>query len=210
MRRAWQDAVEDGRRARDALALANVRLAWYVAQRYDGADVVPLADLVGEALIGLLIAADRYDPNRGVRYATYALHWVRKYVSAAVQRGRYRTPVPFSAIDAGEARAARAESPRRAAVAGPPDPLLDAVIERSIREDLVTLLAQADLDALEQRIIIWRYALDAQGERTPGEIARQLGMPPAHIRAVEHTALAKLRAAAHRLGVGSPMPDGSA
>lgn len=71
-------------KAGDAKALqqlvdSHMRLAISVAERYSRQGV-PVEDLIGEASVGLVEAARRYDPDKGTRFGTYASWWVRAYV----------------------------------------------------------------------------------------------------------------------------------
>lgn len=70
--------------ARRELIAGNVRLCYWIARRYTWSGI-PLIDLVQEGCLGLIRAADLYDPDRGYAFSTYATHWVRQ----AVQRGVY-------------------------------------------------------------------------------------------------------------------------
>jgi RNA polymerase sigma factor (sigma-70 family) len=78
---------------RECLVLAKLRLAVSVAHRYArrGVDVM---DLIEEGNLGLINAASRFDPTRGLRFATYATWWVRKAVQRAVRSscGAIRLP----------------------------------------------------------------------------------------------------------------------
>jgi len=76
--RAWQ---QDGdRRARDRLINAFAPLAASIAKRFKrGSGEVDL-DFVQQAQIGLMKATDRFDPERGIRFSTYAVWWVRAEV----------------------------------------------------------------------------------------------------------------------------------
>jgi RNA polymerase primary sigma factor len=82
------------KKTRDMLILANTRLALSIAKRYQGRGL-SLSDLIQEANIGLMIAIDKYDPDRGFELSTYATWWIRQRVSRAVaDQGRtIRIPV---------------------------------------------------------------------------------------------------------------------
>jgi RNA polymerase sigma-32 factor len=73
------------RQAGEALVRANLRTVTSLATKYRRYRV-PLADLVAEGNCGLAHALGKYDPERGVRFATYAAHWVRAYMLAHVLR----------------------------------------------------------------------------------------------------------------------------
>ena len=64
------------RRAYDALIASHLRLVPKIAQRYMGYGI-PIADLIGEGNIGLLQSAERFEPEKGFRFSTYARWWIR-------------------------------------------------------------------------------------------------------------------------------------
>ncbi len=68
-----------------ALIKSHLRLAVAIANKYRGYGL-PVADLIQEANIGLMQAADRFDPERGFRFATYAMWWIRAAVQNYVMR----------------------------------------------------------------------------------------------------------------------------
>jgi RNA polymerase primary sigma factor len=83
--------IRDGdRRAMDTLILANLGFVAKVASRYAG-NSVPAEDLLNEGTLGLIEAARRYDPERRLRFLTYAVFWVRRSILAALKL--YSSPI---------------------------------------------------------------------------------------------------------------------
>lgn len=83
-----------GRRARQRLIEANLRLVVSIAARYQNRGLA-FGDLIQEGNIGLFRAVDRYDPERGFRFSTYATWWIRQAITRALaERSRtIRLPV---------------------------------------------------------------------------------------------------------------------
>ncbi len=85
---------EDFLEARNKMAEANLRLAYYVAKVYIGHGV-ELADLVTMGEEGLLRACEKFDYTRGTRFSTYAINWIRQSIIRGIaNEGRtIRIPV---------------------------------------------------------------------------------------------------------------------
>ena len=69
--------------ARQKLVESNMRLVINIARTYHSR-AVPLEDLIQEGAIGLIQAIQRFDPDKGFRFSTYATHWVRQAIGRAI------------------------------------------------------------------------------------------------------------------------------
>jgi RNA polymerase sigma-32 factor len=81
--RRWQETRDRG--AVNALVTSHLRLAAKVARGYKGYGL-PLADVIAEANLGLVIAASRFEPGRGARFSTYAVWWIKASVHEYILR----------------------------------------------------------------------------------------------------------------------------
>jgi RNA polymerase primary sigma factor len=80
--------------ARKRIILANLRLVVHVARGYRGRGL-PLLDLIEEGNLGLIMSVDRFEPERGLRFSTYAAIWIRQAIlrGLAEQSRSVRIPV---------------------------------------------------------------------------------------------------------------------
>lgn len=69
--------------ARKRLIEANMRLVINIAKGYN-CRFIPLEDLIQEGAIGLMQATERFDPDKGFRFSTYATHWIRQAIGRAI------------------------------------------------------------------------------------------------------------------------------
>jgi RNA polymerase sigma-32 factor len=81
--RAWRDFRDE--RALHRLITAYMRLAISMAAKFRRYGA-PMNDLIQEASLGLMKAADKFDPDRGVRFSTYAVWWIKASIQDYVMR----------------------------------------------------------------------------------------------------------------------------
>lgn len=79
-RLGWRVINDNDQGAKQELITANLRLVVYIARGYSNRGL-PLADLIEEGNVGLVRAAESFDPARGVRFSSYASWWIKQAIS---------------------------------------------------------------------------------------------------------------------------------
>ena len=187
--------------ARKRLVAANLRFVVSVARQYTGRGV-DLPDLVNEGNLGLVRAADRFDPDRGVRFVSYAHFWIRRAMSQAIARDEERAPA-----DAPRRRRVSLEEPPPGGVRALAEVLPDertagteAALERAgLRRALEATFL--DLPERERSVLRAYFGLEENGARTLDQISRDLGVTRERARQLKERGLARIRASVARHGL---------
>src|ERR1041385_5407037 len=145
---------------RSELIRANLRFAFSVAKQYQNRGV-PLADLVSEANAGLVRAADKYDPDVGVNFISYAVWWIRQALHSAVQRQSRTVQVPLNRA-ADLSRVSRAQE------------LLRPRLSREPYEEEIATVADLSLDVTRGLVALLQPTRSLDEPAISGEPGRTL------------------------------------
>jgi RNA polymerase sigma-32 factor len=138
-------------RSLDKLTRSMLRFVINTAVRYLRSGL-PLSDLISEGMVGVLKAARKFEPERGLRFVTFASYWVRAEIGAAVQK--HRSIVSAATPRPGVRARVRREMARVRSELGQSDEALDVLAQR-------LGLTRSELDAQLARLEIRDVSLDA-------------------------------------------------
>lgn len=191
--RQWRDRGDEDARAE--MINANLRLVVSIAHRWHRR--VPLLhlsfnDLVGYGNEGLIKAVDKWDPERGFRFSTYARWWIDEAIQHAVDRREDEIRSPEGNLS--RASLDQEDEEGDPWIGGIADPQADfSEISDEQKQRLAQLMERLD-SALEREVVKLRFGLVDEVPRKPRWIATVLGVKSGQVESLLRQAARVMRA----------------
>lgn len=190
-----QYKYEHNMKARDKIISANLKFVASVAKPYQGLGL-SYSDLIAEGNIGLIKALDKFDGERGYKFISYSVWWIRQMILEALsKRGSTDAedlPDGYGKVGDGDDDCGTADE--------------HYIQEGSEREkekeqsETIKLLMEY-LNQREKNIITKYYGLDGNKPKTLEEIGLEYGLTKERIRQIKNTSFKKMRSVALATGM---------
>ena len=192
-------SVEDEKTmTEEQLITANLKYVFSIAKQYSACSV-DFDDLIQEGNMGLVVAARKFDPNKGIKFIGYAQFWIKKFICQAIHKKVYlmRGSVgkEFEVVSMQTKLKADSTTTIENMIKNTnADSMMDAYMKSD--EYGVAVKLTKKLSEKEQAVITLRYGLGEEEPMTLKEVAKVLGRSIPGVRKIEMDALRKMRAMA--------------
>ena len=170
----------------DQLVTQNLGYVITLARQYKS-DILSTDDLISEGTIGMMKAAQKYDPSRGKPFVTFAAPYIRQAIEQAISRLDTETNV--RSTDESLPRGSRNNYTLLNVLEDTSSPRADAHIEQTLSDDMLSGISR--LDERQQAVICRYFGIDCE-RQTMAEIGMELGLKRERVRQIRDTALRKL------------------
>ena len=173
---------------RAALITGNMGYVVTLARQYRS-ELLSTDDLISEGSIGLMKAADKFDPSRGKPFVTFAAPFIRKSIEDAISR--ITGEVPVMSTDESLPIGSNNNFTLLNVLADTGAPKTDAILEQnSLSDEMATAIST--LNEREQAVIRRYFGIESQ-RMTMAEIGEELGLKRERVRQIRDKAVRKLK-----------------
>ena len=173
---------------RDALITANMGYVVTLARQYKS-ELLSTDDLISEGSIGLMKAAEKFDPSRGKPFVTFAAPFIRRSIENAISH--LAGEVPIMSTDESLSIGSNNNFTLLNVLEDKDAPKTDAALElNTLSDEMATAIST--LNEREQAVIRRYFGIDSQ-RMTMAEIGTELGLKRERVRQIRDKAVRKLK-----------------
>lgn len=179
--------------ARQTLIKHNLRLVTHIAKMYYHSQV-ELLDLIQEGNLGLIEAVDRFNPEMGLRFSTFAVWWIRKRILRYLGRGEdlVRLDTPIKGEEGEALCLGDTIMDEETILGGPACAGQDTQLEQEeSRQQMLKRIER--LSKREKEVLMMLYGVTEERALTPQEVAERLGVSIRRFYHIRDRALKKLK-----------------
>lgn len=179
--------------ARQTLIEHNLRLVTHIAKMYYHPKV-ELLDLIQEGNLGLIEAVDRFNPEMGLRFSTFAVWWIRKRILRYLGRGEdlVRLDTPIKGEEGEALCLGDTIMDEETILGGPACEGQDTQLEQEeSRQQMLKRIER--LSKREKEVLMMLYGVTEERALTPQEVAERLGVSIRRFYHIRDRALKKLK-----------------
>ena len=175
----------------DNLSKDNEKLVYYVTNKFQSfRQMIQLDELADAGMLGYAKAIASYDPDRGVKFSTFAINCIKNEISFAIRKERRHydkdISINYIAHENKNGRGLIIEDSIACDGPTPQDDINNTVLQKAIRECLNRL------SAMEKYVVVYRFGLDRGITLTQKDIAELVDMSQANISKIERNCTEKL------------------
>ena len=172
--------------ARNKIIESNLRFVFNIARKYTGKGI-PISDLISEGNLGLVKAIEKFDTTKDVKFITYAVYWVREYMSASIRKNYSRADLTLIDDLQDTAKKNDAKPIANTKIYDIEDEECDDGKDKMIDELLCVL------NDKEKNIMEFTYGLGGRKPLTFQEIGKKYHISSERVRQIKIEALDKVR-----------------
>ena len=179
--------------ARQTLIEHNLRLVTHIAKMYYHPKV-ELMDLIQEGNLGLIEAVDRFNPEMGLRFSTFAVWWIRKRILHYLGRSEdlVRLDTPIKGEEGETLCLGDTIMDEETILGGPACEGQDTQLEQEeSRQQMLKRIER--LSKREKEVLMMLYVVTEERALTSQEVAERLGVFPRSVRRIRDKALRRLK-----------------
>ena len=187
--------------AQNKLVKSNLRFVVKIAKSYKGYEV---EDLINEGNIGLMKAAEKFNPECGTKFITYAVWWIKAYIQKSIRETATGIKFPsskykemnnpkwkFSSLN----KEVKFDNKNVELISLIEDIYSESPEEKVIQNYLLNELYQNinELNDIEKNVILNRYGFTSDKKKSLSKIGKSLNLSRERVRQIEHRAICHLR-----------------